>query len=280
MKKSLLLIACLCSAMGLGAQETPPVQGEVIVEKREEFTIPGNERGERRNKSALDVSVNTVFGSQFKRSAKRLGWERGHWAGISLYYNGLVDNLASLAVPADASYLSLSSKSIGVALNPVDVTLIHGRRLGLLTGLGFEFNNFRFDQDVTLTSVDGVTVPDYSYRDQGIDLTKSKLFTCYINMPLLLEIQIGNKQNFFINAGVIGGMNIGEHTKIKAESPQFTGTKKSHASLNLRNFHYGYTVNIGYNDIALTMTYYQSQLFRPGQGPEVRQINIGLSIML
>ena len=281
MKKYLSLIAFMFMAVGLSAQETEtlPEEGEVIVEKREEFTIPN--RSQRENKSKLDISFNPMLTSRFKRSAAaRQGWHKGHWAGVSIYYNGLIDNLGALSTPSEAPYMSLGAKSIGVALNPFSVTLIHGKRVGLLTGAGFEFNNFRFDQNVTLKRENGVTGPDWQYQEKGVDLTKSKLFTCYLNIPLLVEVQIGQRQNFFINAGMVGGMNIGSHTKVKADSPQFKGTDKNHGSLGLRNFHYGYMLNIGYDCFALSVTYYRSNLFRPGQGPHVQQINIGLSLML
>ena len=149
MKKYLSLIAFMFMAVGLSAQETEtlPEEGEVIVEKREEFTIPN--RSQRENKSKLDISFNPMLTSRFKRSAAaRQGWRKGHWAGVSIYYNGLIDNLGALSTPSEAPYMSLGAKSIGVALNPFSVTLIHGKRVGLLTGAGFEFNNFRFDQNV------------------------------------------------------------------------------------------------------------------------------------
>lgn len=280
MKYYILPIFFLSLSFGLSAQEetTLPSSGEVIVEEREEYTIPDRRR--EKNKSTLDLSVNSLFTSPFKRTSSASGWTKGHWAGITLHYNGLVKGLSSLSAPSDAPYLSLETKSIGVALNPFAVTLLHGRRVGLLTGLGFEFNNFRFDQNVTLKRENGITGPDWQYRDKDIKLSKSKLFTCYMNIPLLVEVQLGRRHKCFINAGMIGGMNIGSHTKIKSNSPQFNGTEKSHSNLGLRNFHYGYTVNIGYSSFALSLIYYESGLFRPSEGPRVRQVNVGLSILL
>lgn len=281
MKKYLSLIVLLFLALGVSAQETEPLpaKGEVIVEKREEFTIPGRSKNE--NGSKLDISFNPMFTSRFKRSFfTEPSWKKGHWAGIGIYYNGLIDNLGALSTPSEAPYMSLGAKSIGVTLNPFSVTLIHGKRMGLLTGMGLEFNNFRFDQNVTLKRENGITGPDWQYQEKGVDLTKSKLFTCYMNIPLLMEIQIGHRQKFFINAGMVGGLNLGSHTKVKADSPQFKGTEKNHGSLGLRNFHYGYVINIGYDCFALSVTYYRSNLFRPGQGPHAQQINVGLSLML
>lgn len=232
------------------------------------------------NKSTLDLSVNTVFLKRFT-SARTPGWNRGHWAGVTLHYNGLVRSLGSLSVPNDLNYLSLSAKSIGVALNPFDVTLVHGKRAGLITGLGVEFNNFRFDQNISLKRENNVTGPDFYYEENHIRLTKSKFFTAYVNVPLLFEVQIGRRQNFFVNAGLVGGINIGSRTKVRANSPPLlNGTQKQNGNLGLRNFHYGYMLNFGYDMFGLSVIYYQSPLFRANEGPHIRQINIGLSIYL
>ena len=104
MKKYLSLIAFMFMAVGLSAQETEtlPEEGEVIVEKREEFTIPN--RSQRENKSKLDISFNPMLTSRFKRSAAaRQGWHKGHWAGVSIYYNGLIDNLGALSTPSESA---------------------------------------------------------------------------------------------------------------------------------------------------------------------------------
>lgn len=180
----------------------------------------------------------------------------------------LVTNLGNFSLPDDAKYLSQSSKSIGVTINPIDFILLGNRKIHLMTGLGFELNNFRFDQDIALKYEKGVTVPDYQYIEQGIKLSKSKLFTAYMNIPLLVEFQTGRNHNFFINAGLMGGLRIGAHTKIKGDGPLVGGTAKDHSSFGLRNFHYGYTLNFGYSNIGFNVTYYHSPLWREGAGPQ------------
>ena len=109
--------------------------------------------------------------------------------------------------------------------------------------MGFEFNNFRFENNIALKYEHGVTVPDFQYEEQRIRLQKSKLFTCYLNVPLLVEFQMGRHNLFYVNAGVVGGWRMGSHTKIKANDPNLNGKFKEHGSTGLRNFHYGYTIN-------------------------------------
>ena len=242
-----------------------------------------DKRGERNKRDGRFIQSYKVMlfkKPEGKEQTRRVLWRDGRWAGVGIHYNGLVTNLGNFSLPDDAKYLSQSSKSIGVTINPIDFILLGNRKIHLMTGLGFELNNFRFDQDIALKYEKGVTVPDYQYIEQGIKLSKSKLFTAYMNIPLLVEFQTGRNHNFFINAGLVGGLRIGAHTKIKGDGPLVGGTAKDHSSFGLRNFHYGYTLNFGYSNIGFNVTYYHSPLWREGAGPQVRQINVGISLVL
>ena len=90
-------------------------------------------------------------------------------------------------------------------------------------------------------------------------------------MPLVMVITI-------INA--VSLLHTGQNTKIKGDGPLVGGTAKDHSSFGLRNFHYGYTLNFGYSNIGFNVTYYHSPLWREGAGPQVRQINVGISLVL
>ena len=66
----------------------------------------------------------------------------------------------------------------------------------------------------------------------------------------------------------------------QGERSNLNGKFKEHGSMGLRNFHYGYTINIGYDHFALSATYYRPTIFKEKHGPQVQQINIGLTLML
>lgn len=246
---------------------------DTVSQKRETFVLeegrPDRSKS-RSNQSKLVVAVNNFSQKSNSDRHSKLLWNDGHWAGIGIHYSGLITNLGDMQLPDDAQYLSQSAKSIGVTLNPIDYTLLKSRHVGLLTGIGVEFNNFRFDNNIALKQENGVTVPDYQYEEQHIRLSKSKLYTCYLNVPLLVEFQMGRRNDFFINAGMVGGWRMGTHSKIKASDPRLSGKFKNHSNFGLRNFHYGYTLNIGYNHFAISATYYRSTLFKDGKGPRVQ----------
>lgn len=276
MKHSTLLVtllSALWTCNGLHAQSS-----DTVGQLRETFSM---DAPQPKNQSKLVVAFDRVSeNTDGSQRHSRLLWNDGHWAGVGIHYCGMITNLSKMKLPNDAQYLSQSSKSIGVTLNPIDYTLLKSQHVGLITGLGVEFNNFRFDNNITLKTVHGAMQPDFQYEEQGITLSKSKLYTCYLNVPLVVEFQMGRHNNFFINLGAVGGWRMGTHTKIKASDMRLDGKSKDHSNFGLRNFHYGYTMAFGYRHFAITSTYYRSTLFKESKGPHIQQINVGISLML
>lgn len=223
-----------------------------------------------------------------RRVPKRWKWHGGHWMGIGVYYNGLVQSLGRLRLPEGAGYLRQTPASIGVNINFVDLSLVSDRHFGLITGLGLAVNNFRFEDNMTLTRNEaGYIVPDYRFDAAGIELEKSKLTTVYLQVPLLAEFQFGrsgttSRSPGFVNFGLVGGVRLQGHTKVKYREQGENGgryTLKQYSGLNLRNFRYGVECNVGYRWVALSARYYPQSLFVKDRGPEVQQVDIGLSLL-
>ena len=71
---------------------------------------------------------------------------RGHWSGIELGLNNFTTSRTDLAMPADIDYMTLhSSKSTNFNINFTQLSLGLGRHIGFVTGLGLNWNNYRFD---------------------------------------------------------------------------------------------------------------------------------------
>ena len=219
-----------------------------------------------------------------RRSDKKVRYfdMSGHWMGIGLGYSGLVSSLGKLALPSEAEYMSQKAGSINVNINLFNTGIVSTRHFALVTGIGMELNNFKFDKNMTLTrNAMGYIVPDESYAQRGVRLKKSKLSTNYFVVPLLAEFRFPVARRgrpFYFYGGVTGGWCFNAHTKIKYFENGHRKKDKSHNHLNIRNFKYGYTAGIGYNRLGLYASYYPESLFRAGKGPEVRQVNIGLSL--
>lgn len=192
-----LLLPLVAPARAQSSSDTVAQKREVFVEDR--YRDPDRRAGGE-NQSKFVLRINDFSKKRAGERHNKLFWNDGHWAGIGIHYSGLITNLGKLKLPDHLQCLSQSAKSIGVTLNPVDLTLLKSRRFGLITGLGFEFNNFRFENNIALKYEHGVTVPDFQYEEQRIRLQKSKLFTCYLNVPLLVEFQMGRHNLFYVNA--------------------------------------------------------------------------------
>ena len=206
---------------------------------------------------------------------------KGLTAGtIRIGYSGLVSGLDNLTVPAGAEYLKPMGRSLSFDITILGYNYPVARHFTLGTGLELEINNFRFEENMVpfRDPENGfITVPDWSYNERGIKLKKSKLVTTYLNVPLLAKVGFGHRNRFKLYGGVIGGVRVTSHTKIKADDPQLHGKFKNHGGLNLRNFHWGYLTGFSYRSFGVYAKYYPQSIFTD-KGPGVRQVNIGLSL--
>lgn len=234
---------------------------------------------------------NTTFRFH-NRNRDRFDWDTdykhkaeftGHLAGVEFGINGLMDKNQSLTLKNDLAWLDLKqARSWNINLNFMQYSIGFGSdKIGLLTGMGLEFNNYHFSNPVTLKMENGITTVDSSYIIGNIDVQKTKLSTTHLTIPLLLEWQIptgSHGHRIYISGGVIGGVRIGAHTKVVYDDG---GKKKdkNRDDFNLATFRYGFTARVGYRAIRLFANYYPVQLFEKSKGPEVYPFTIGLVLL-
>jgi hypothetical protein len=193
----------------------------------------------------------------------RRGRFRGHWSGVEFGYNNYVTTDRSLSLPAEIDYMTLhSGKSNNFNINFSQLSLGLTRRIGFVTGLGMNWNNYRFDgNNNILKGSNGVI----EVLEPAGTLEKSKFTSLYLTMPFMLEIQIPVDNNH-INLGVgpIGAVKLASHTKMKYEG----GNKvKSDSDLSLNMLRYGITARAGYENFNIYATSYLTPLFKAGKSP-------------
>jgi hypothetical protein len=153
------------------------------------------------------------------------------------------------------------------------------RSLSLMSGLGIEWHNYRFTNNMTIREIDGMVTqtPIAAVVGDFSKVKRTKFTTTYLNVPLMLRLHFNR---FFVAAGVFGGYNIGSHTKIVFNDAN--GSKHKHKDYNMRTatFEYGYTVRAGWRCIALFTHYYLNPLFDKDKGPQVYPFTIGVSLKL
>lgn len=195
--------------------------------------------------------------------ARRRSRFKGHWSGAELGFNNFVTSDNSLVMPTDIEYMSLhSSKSINFNINFAQLSLGLTRHIGFVTGLGLNWNNYKFNGNNNIQKGSNGII---EVLDPGADLEKSKLATIYLNLPFLLEIQIpANNSHLNIAAGPIGSVKVGSHTKMVFQDGEKV---KSNGDFSLNMFRYGATARVGYENFQIYGTYYTTPLFQHSKGP-------------
>jgi Outer membrane protein beta-barrel domain len=209
--------------------------------------------------------------------ARRRSRFRGHWSGIELGFNNYLSSDKSFSMPADIDYMTLQSgKSSNFNINFTQLSLGLTRHIGFVTGLGLNWNNYRFDGNNNIQKgPDGII----EELDPGLKLEKSKLATLFLTLPVMFEIQIPVDNNrLHIAAGPIGAIKLTSHTKMVFEDGH---TVKSWGDFNLNMLRYGATARVGYGNFQLFGTYYMTPLFQAGKGPagnDLYPFEIGLAL--
>lgn len=199
----------------------------------------------------------------------------GHWAGFEMGVNSFYNEDYSLY--GNDQFMELKyPKSMEVNINFLEYNIsLKKERLGIVTGMGWSMKNYKFDNRITIENINGMIEPVLLDPD---NLEKSKLTVSYLNVPLLLEFQVpvnNGSNQLFISGGVIGGININSHTKVKYNNSK----TKDHGSFNINPFQYAVTTRIGLKDVALYGTYSLSPLFKDKKGPELFPFSIGISLI-
>ncbi|HEX2968198.1 MAG TPA: outer membrane beta-barrel protein [Bacteroidales bacterium] len=189
---------------------------------------------------------------------------RGNWSGLEIGFNNYTTSRSRQLIPDPIDYMTLhSGKSNNFNINFSQLSIGLTRHIGFVTGLGINWNNYRFDGNNNITKGEGGRI---DILDPGADLKKSKFATVYLTAPFLLEMQLpvtgGNHLN--LAAGPIGAVKLFSHSKMVFEDNQKV---KSNSDFNLNLLRYGATARVGYSNLQVYGTYYFTPLFRSGDGP-------------
>jgi hypothetical protein len=199
----------------------------------------------------------------------------GHWSALEMGVNTFSN--PDYSGYATKNFMDLNqSKSLEVNINLLKVSIPLQKiknNIGLVTGLGFNFNDYRFSNKFTLMNVDGKVEPVYLAGD---NLKLTKLSTSFLTVPLLCEFQLpAQGGRFFCSFGLIGGLKLGSHTKVKMGGDK----NKDRSELNINAFRGGSTVRVGYRGFNIFGTYYFTPFFKDGRGPVMDPITVGIGIL-
>lgn len=230
-----------------------------------------------------DIDVN-IFEEEFEESddpADRRKSFDGHLGGIEIGYNNFTSGRWLKNETPMEGWLDLNTaKSTSFNIVAPPVSLGFTRHFGLVTALGVNFNNYRFDGNNTIV-VDGEGIVTPSYPEDPIRFDKSKLATVYGILPVMLEVQIPVSHGSTINlgAGVTGAVKLGSHTKVVYHNDG-KQKDKNRDDFNLNVLRYGVTARAGYEMVQVYGTCWLSPMFEKGKGPVLYPFEIGLALTI
>ncbi len=202
----------------------------------------------------------------------------GHWSGFEIGVNGFYDTDYGMYSDPGNDFMDLNQpNSLEVNINFVEYNIaLVPHRLGIVSGLGLQYNNYKFDNPITIDKGDDGII-EWLPVDET-NFKKSKLTVSYLTLPIMLEWQIpvNDRSNyFFVSGGMVGGLNLGSHTKIKTNNTK----SKDKGSFNINPFKYSAIARIGLRDFSIYATYSLSSLFKDDKGPELFPFTIGICLV-
>ncbi|GEM_PF-63514 len=252
-------------------------------------------------KVVVDENGNVNVSKEQKPKKRKFN---GHWAGFELGINGLVTPDFSMDYGRGYEFLDQRvEKSINVNLNFFEQNISFNQKgnVGLVSGLGLSWNNYRFANDVMLKNENNKLV---GYYLDGISVKKSKLVNSYLTLPMFIEFQMGpekNKGKVHLAFGVIGGWRFSSHTKIyyleqnkvfrlidpisnevvrEMQSPATNKRNivKEFDSFQQSPFKLDASLRAGWGVVNLFATYSITPMFIKNRGPELYPYSIGITI--
>jgi len=239
-----------------------------------------DEDGNNVNKS--EDMEDSKFGFKRKKNRTKI-----YWAGINVGINGYMNNEFGFKIdPAYRMDLNYG-KSWFVDINFAEFHVpIIKHYWNLVTGMGFEFTNYKFDQKVK-------PIPNYqdpvygdSYflmqSDTASNLVRTKLSCVYFQIPLLFQFdtkKIKRNNTFHISLGVIGGVRVESHSKQVYKSNNNKLKEHDYNNFNLCPFTASATARIGYGFINIFATYQFTRMFKSSLSPDIHPFTIGITLL-
>lgn len=252
-------------------------------------------------KVVVDENGNVNVSKEEKAKKRKFN---GHWAGFELGINGLLTPDFSMDYGRGYEFLDQKmEKSINVNVNFFEQNIAFNRKgnVGLVSGLGLSWNNYRFADNVMLKNENNKLV---GYYMDGVSVKKSKLVNTFLTLPLFMEFQMGpesNKGKVHLAVGVIGGWRFSSHTKVYyleqnkvfrlldpmnntvAREMQSPATNKRNIvkefdSFQQSPFKLDASLRAGWGVVNLFATYSLTPMFIKNRGPELYPYSIGITI--
>lgn len=221
-------------------------------------------------------------GIRVEKERKKHHYFNGHLAGIGIAMNGYLDSEGREELPPGYEFMELNQqKSVEVTIYPWQESVrLFGSWFGLTTGLGVQYNNYRFNIE-TYADIQEPGRDWFPELNEETSVSKSKLMMLHLNVPVMAELQIPERHrsnNLFISGGIVGGVRLQSHTKLVYNNDEGRQKKKKRDDMGLPTFRYGVMAKAGFGNFSVYGTYYPEPMFKEGKGPELYPYSVGIML--
>lgn len=208
----------------------------------------------------------------------------GHWSGVEFGVNGFGYSDYSLYPAQENNFLAndlIRSNVLNLNLFQYSKGLQQNRNtIGLVTGVGLSIQSYRLNNSTTLKIDENRKIyPETLFFDSN---QKSKLSSVYLDVPLLVEIQIpvGHVANrIYVSLGVTGSKRLETHTKVKYRKNDKREKLKSPGDYSIGEYKIAGTIRVGYRWINLFSNYDMVPLFDERKGPVLYPFSFGIKLI-
>ena len=273
--KAILFLACMLAALSAFPQ-TP------------RDTTGGNGNNSEGKAKGMSVSELFAVGEKTYKKANLENYStfKGHWKG---FHFGFM-NFANLPDGWEDMELDMgSSFSMQFNFANYSVNLNSRGNIGLVTGLGIEYQRFRFsDANITLIKEEGNTIPVHVqdiYTEDNIDhVQRSSFKNLYLTIPFIFEVQFpaakAAKKRIYASAGFMGGVRMHSKTKIVyRDSDDDKQKEKMKGNFHVVPFKVDVTGRIGYRNINIWGSYTLTNLFKSNTIPDLKVYTLGFGLL-
>lgn len=181
------------------------------------------------------------------------------------------------------SLLEMNSvSSLGINLYQLKSVKLVGEKIRLQTGIGYESGNYKFANNIGISSNGRDSLFVTEYKD-GSSLIKTKLRTGYVDVPLMLEYRshpFRESKGFRLAVGIEGGYRLGSLVKrVYSDASGEEHKTKTRGNYLLNDLKYAATARIGFEDWNFFARYGLNNVFRSDVvgAPEVRPVMFGIT---
>ena len=206
----------------------------------------------------------------FSWNRKNKKYLNPHWTGFGMSFLNYNDK----DIPNGALQLS---HSYAFSLNLFEYSIpIKNSNWLIVSGMGFDWYRYHFDDNAALTEVDGIT--QFQPAPEGVDYKSSKLLAYYITIPLLLEYQFPvHNRSFYISGGAVGFIKYYSKSQVKYYDENGDKHRPNMGrDLNIRPIDLKLRLQIGIGGFSAFAYYSPFSMFGKDKGPDLKMYSFGL----